>query len=279
MSRRARVRPEQVGLPDNDEDRRVAGLRREEVAHLAGVSPEYYSRLERGNIRGASDSVLDAIARALQLNDLERVHLFDLAQDVHSSHRQPAASSSQAVRPSVQRVLNGLTVPAVVYNLEHDIVASNEGGRALYYPHFDTSSEPNIARFIFLDRRARSYYADWQQARQMTAAMLRLNAGRDPLKEEITALIGELSTRSPLFRQDWARHEVYEHRSDEKTFNHPHLGPIAVIFDGFEMPGERGLSIVTYSAEPGTVDAERLAALPAWAQSAQAATWTDWNAR
>lgn len=274
MSRRAQVTPAQVGLPDFDEDRRVAGLRREEVAQLAGVSPEYYTRLERGNIRGASDSVLDAVARALQLSDLERDHLFDLAHDARSSLRKPAPAPSEAVRPSVQRVLDNLTVPAIVYNPEHDIVASNEGGRALYYPHFDTDGQPNIAHFIFLDRRARTYYGDWEEARRMTAAMLRLYAGRDPLNESITALIGELSTRSHLFRQDWARQEVYEHRSGEKTFNHPHLGPIHVTFDGFEMPGEKGLSIVTYSAEAGTVDADRLALLPMWAASEQADTWS-----
>ncbi len=275
MSCRARVTPAQVGLPDIDSDRRVEGLRREEVAQLAGVSPEYYTRLERGNIRGASDSVLDAIARALQLSDLERAHLFDLTQDARSSTpRHTISTPTEAVRPSVQRVLDNLAVPAIVFNPEHDIVAWNEGGRALYYPHFDTDDQPNIARFIFLDRRARTYYGDWEEARQMTAAMLRLYAGRDPLNAAITAVIGELSTRSSLFRQDWARQEVYEHRSGQKTFNHPHLGPINVTFDGFEMPGEKGLSIVTYSAEPGSVDADRLALLPIWAESEQASTWS-----
>lgn len=274
MSRRAKITPAQVGLPDFDEDRRVTGLRRGEVAQLAGVSPEYYTRLERGHIRGASDSVLEAIARALRLSDLERAHLFDLAQVAGSASRQQASVPVEAVRPSVQRMLDHLAVPAIVFNPEHDVVAWNDGGRALYYPHFDTADRPNIARFIFLDRRARSYYGDWAEARRMTAAMLRLNAGRDPLNENITALVGELSTRSPLFRQDWALQEVYEHRSGQKTFNHPHLGPINVTFDGFEMPGEKGLSIVTYSAEPGTVDADRLALLPVWAESEQAATWT-----
>ncbi len=174
----------------------------------------------------------------------------------------------------MQRVLDSLTVPAVVYNPGHDIVASNEGGRALYYPHFDTDAQPNIARFVFLDRRARTYYGDWEEARRMTAAMLLLTAGRDPGNESLLALIVELSTHSPLFRQDWARQEVYEHRCGKKTFNHPHLGSFRVTFDGFEMPGEKGLSIVTYSAEAGTVDADRLALLPLWAESEQAATWT-----
>ena len=155
MSRRASITPAQVGLPEFDDDRRVTGLRREEVAQLAGVSLEYYTRLERGNIRGASDSVLDAIAEALRLTDVERAHLFDLASDARSSSRQREAPAPvDVVRPSVQRMLDNLAVPAIVYNPEHDIVASNVAGRALYYPHFDTDGRPNIARFVFLDRRA-----------------------------------------------------------------------------------------------------------------------------
>ncbi|WP_147680327.1 helix-turn-helix domain-containing protein [Actinomyces ruminicola] len=272
MSRRARLTPEQVGLPVAD-GRRVKGLRREEVAQLAGVSTGYYTRLERGRIRGASDAVLESIARVLRMNDIERSYLFNLARGFVPASQRLEESPAEGVRPSVQRVLNNLSVPAIVYNPAHDIVAANEGGRALYYPHFDTADRPNIARFIFLDSRARSYYGDWGQARRMTAAMLRLYVGRDPLNQAITAVIEELSDRSALFRQDWARQEVYEHRSGHKTFLHPHLGPIAVTFDGFEMPGEKGLSIVTYSAEPGSVDAERLGKLPTWARGEQAATW------
>ncbi|WP_344250356.1 helix-turn-helix transcriptional regulator [Isoptericola hypogeus] len=266
ISRRAHVTPQEVGLPTYGEDRRVPGLRREEVAELAGVSLDYYIRLERGTVRGASDSVLNAIARALRLNDLERDHLFRLVQGGPAAPiTRPGDPAPTAVRSSVRRVLDNMAVPAVVYDAAHDIVAANEMGRALYHFHFDTDGQPNIARFIFLDPRARAFYGDWSEACRMTAAMLRLEAGRDPLNEELTAIIGELSTRSPQFRQDWARHEVYEHRSGEKTFNHPDLGPIHVTFDGFAMPGEDGLSIVTYSAEPGTPDADRLALLPAWA--------------
>ena len=205
ISRRAHVTPEQAGLPDFGEERRVPGLRREEVAMLAGVSLDYYTRLERGNIRGASESVLNAIARALQLNDVEREHLFDLAR---TAPVKPAARTTEpakrAVRTSVQRVLDNLAVPAVVFNPQQDLIASNFMGRALFSSHFE-AEKPNLARFIFLDPRAKDYYVDWPLARRMTAAMLRFEAGRDPLNSDLTALIGELSTRSPQFRKRLGR--------------------------------------------------------------------------
>jgi transcriptional regulator with XRE-family HTH domain len=204
ISRRAHVTPEQVGLPDFGGERRVPGLRREEVATLAGVSLDYYTQLERGNIRGASESVLNAIARALRLDDVEREYLFDLARATSATKAaRGRRSTRQSVRASVQRVLDNLAVPAVVFNAQQDLIAANVMGRALFAPHFE-ADRPNLARFIFLDPRARDYYVDWPLARSMTAAMLRLEAGRDPLNQELTALIGELSTRSPQFRTDWA---------------------------------------------------------------------------
>ncbi|GAB2893176.1 helix-turn-helix transcriptional regulator [Streptomyces mayteni] len=266
ISRRANVTPEQAGIPDFGGERRVPGLRREEVAMLAGVSLDYYTRLERGNIRGASESVLNAIARALRLNDTEREYLFDLARTAPATaaarRKQPAA---QAVRTSVQRVLDHMTVPAIVHNANQDLVAANLMGRALYAPQFDTEGTPNIARFVFLDPRAREYYVDWPLARRTTAAMMRLEAGRDPLNTQLTALIGELSTRSPCFREDWAGHDVHEHRNGVKSFRHPEVGLIEVAFDVFEMPGEVGLQIVTYSVPPGTDSADKFALLASWA--------------
>jgi len=269
VSRRARVTPQQAGVAEVGGERRVPGLRREEVAQLAGVSLDYYTRLERGNIRGASESVLNAIARALQLTDVERAHLFDLA---HTAPAAPTARSKQwnkpsgraSVRASVQRVLDNMNFPAVVYNAQHHLVAANLLGRALYSPHFE-AERPNIARFIFLDSRAQDYYADWPLARRMTAAMLRLEAGRDPLNSDLTTLIGELSTLSPHFRKDWARHNVYEHRTGQKVFNHPVVGQIEVTFDAFDMPGETGLSIVAYSVEEHSESADKLALLASWA--------------
>jgi transcriptional regulator with XRE-family HTH domain len=271
VSRRANVTPEQAGIPHFGGERRVPGLRREEVAMLAGVSLDYYTRLERGNIRGASESVLGAIARALRLNDAEREYLFDLSRTAPGAaaarDRKPVA---QSVRTSVQRVLDNMAVPAIVHNSNQDLVAANLMGRALYAPHFDTEGTPNIARFIFLDTRARDYYVDWALARRTAAAMMRLEAGRDPLNEQLTALVGELSTRSPQFREDWAGHDVHEHRNGVKSFRHPVVGPIAVAFDVFEMPGEPGLQIVTYSPPPHTDSAEKFELLASWAVTQEA---------
>ncbi|MGW0201484.1 helix-turn-helix domain-containing protein [Nonomuraea sp. NPDC003201] len=252
ISRRAHVTLEQAGLPDFGGERRVPGLRREEVAMLAGVSVDYYTQLERGKIRGASESVLNAVARALQLDDVEREYLFDLARPTPTT---PAARSRRragpSVRASVQRVLDKLAVPAVVVNAQQDLIAANLMGRALFAPHFE-AEEPNLARFIFLDPRARDFYVDRPLARSMTAAMLRLEAGRDPLNQELTALIGELSTLSPQFRADWAERDVHEHRTGRKVYRHPDAG-------------EPGLSICAFSVEEGSPSADRFALLSSWA--------------
>lgn len=271
VSRRGNVTPEQAGLPSYDADRRVPGLRREEVALLAGVSLDYYTRLERGNIQGASESVLNAIAGALRLNDAEREYLFDLARTApaRSASRRPAAPT-RTVRTSVRRVLDTMAVPAIVHNANQDLIAANLMGRALYAPHFDTEGTPNIARFIFLDPRARDFYVDWGLARRTVAAIMRLEAGRDPLNAELTALIGELSTRSPQFRKDWAGHDVHEHRTGVKSFHHPEVGRIEVAFDVFDMPGEAGLHIVTYSPPPDTDSADKFALLASWAATREA---------
>lgn len=266
VSRRAKVTPEQVNVPVFSEDRRVPGLRREEVATLAGLSTDYYTRLERGAIHGASESVLTAIARALQLSDVEREYLFDLARRAPASSKQtPAQDDGDAVRPSVQRMLDNLAIPAVVQDARHDLLASNLMGRALYAPHFEMPGRPNTARFIFLDPRARDYFRDWPLARRMTAAMLRLAAGRDPLNQDLTELIGELATRSPQFRQDWAEHDVHEHRTGTKIFNHPVVGDIEVTYDGFELPGEPGLLLVTYTVDEDGSSADKFRLLSSWA--------------
>jgi transcriptional regulator with XRE-family HTH domain len=265
ISRRAHVTPQQAGIPAFGEDRRVPGLRREEVAMLAGVSLDYYTRLERGNIKGASESVLNAIARALQLSDVEREHLFDLARITRTDRAtQQRPGPTASVRSSVQRVLDNMTVPAVVVNAQQDLVASNMLGRALFAPHFE-ADQPNFARFIFLDTRAPDYYVDWWLACSLTAAMLRFEAGRDPLNSDLTGLIGELATRSPAFRKDWADRNVHEHRTGEKTYRHPEVGEIALTYEVFDLPGETGLSICTYTAEEDSTSADKLALLAAWA--------------
>lgn len=267
VSRRANVTPAQVGIDDFGGERRVAGLRRAEVAELAGVSLDYYTRLERGNLRGASDSVLNAIAQALLLNDVERAHLFDLARGATPGSAVPDESrgrSTPNVRTSVQRVLDNLAVPAVVCNCRQDLIAANLMGRALLSQHFE-ADRPNLARFIFLDSRARDYYVDWPLACSLTAAMLRYEAGRDPLNGELTALVGELSMRSPQFRKDWADQDVHEHRTGTKAYRHPEVGEVTVTYDVFAIPGEPGLSIITYTAEQGSETADKFAVLSAWA--------------
>jgi transcriptional regulator with XRE-family HTH domain len=266
VSRRANVTPAQAGIPDSPGERRVPGLRREEVAELAGVSLEYYTRLERGNIRGASEGVLNALARALQLNDVERTHLFDLARTATpgSAAHRTTTRAGPSLRPSVQRVLDSLTVPAVVVNTRQDLIAANLMGRTLLSPHFE-ADEPNLARFVFLDSRARGYYVDWPLACSLTAAMLRYEAGKDPLNNDLTSLVGELSMRSPQFRKDWADQDVHEHRTGTKRYRHPEVGELDVTYDVFAMPGESGLAITTYTAEDGSESADKLALLSAWA--------------
>ena len=200
VSRRANLTPQAAGIPPGGE-RGVPGLRREEAAMLAGVSTDYYTRLERGALQGASDSVLNAIARALHLDDVELEHLFDLARHTPASAPQRTGPvAPKPVRTSVQRVLNNLTAPAVLIDATQSLIASNLAGRALF-AHFGAKAQ-NLARFIFFDSRARDFYQDWALACSLTAAMLRFEAGRDPLNAELTALIGELATRSPQFRHD-----------------------------------------------------------------------------
>jgi transcriptional regulator with XRE-family HTH domain len=267
-SRRANVTLEQVGLPDWGDERRVPGLRREEVAELAGVTADYYTRLERGNIQGASDSVLNAIARALRLSDVEREHLFALARPIPARERTVPAKT---VRPTLQRMLDSFTGPAVIYDVTQEIVAANVLGRALFAPLYEYD-RPNMARFTFLDSRAPDFYPDWLLVCSMTAATLRLEVGRDPLNEELTALIGELSTRSPQFRRDWADHDVHEHRTGTKRYRHPAVGDLELEFDNLEAPGEPGLQILTYTAEPGSATAEKLVMLASWASSQELRT-------
>src|SRR3954451_22880130 len=207
-SRRAKLTPDQAGLPHYSRNRRVPGLRRSEVADLAGVSVEYYSQLERGNLNGVSESVLDALARALQLDEAERVHLGDLARAAGPAARTRRRAPAQQVRPSLLRILNGMTeVPAIVNNGRLDAVATNPLGRALFAPVFADPARPaNHARFTFLDPSARSFWLDWERAADDSVASLRVEAGRDPYDKELTDLVGELSTRSDPFRVRWATH-------------------------------------------------------------------------
>jgi transcriptional regulator with XRE-family HTH domain len=266
-SRRARITPEQAGLPAYGGHRRVAGLRREEVAMLAGVSVDYYTRLERGNAHGASDTVLEALARALQLDEAERAHLFDLVQAASTTARAPRRPARQQVRPSVQRILDSMTTtPAYVRNGRLDILAANRLGQALFSPVFDSPAQPaNHARFLFLDPRATEFYLDWERMAQDTVAMLRTEAGRNPYDQALSGLIGELSTRSEIFRTWWAAHNVRFHRTGVKRYHHPVVGDLTLTFEALDLAADAGLRISAYTAEPGTASEDALNLLASWA--------------
>ncbi|MFJ4295651.1 helix-turn-helix transcriptional regulator [Curtobacterium sp. NPDC089689] len=265
MSRRAAVTPEQAGLPNVHSDRRVPGLRREEVATLAGVSAEYYTRLEKGNIGGVSESVLNAVATALRLSDVEREYLFDLARAATASPTTRSAKRpAPTVRASVQRMLDSMIVPAIVQTPDQTIVASNLLARTLYAPMFAVDPQPNFARFNYLDPRSQQFFVDWEWSRRTTAAILRFELGRHPQDRDLAALIEELHANES-FRRDWALSNVHEHRTGVKSFRHPDIGVLEVTFDVFETPGEPGLKMVTYSAPAGTETAEKLAILSSWA--------------
>lgn len=269
-SRRAKITPQQAGLPLYGGNRRVPGLRREELAMLAGLSVEYLTRLERGNASGVSDSVLDALARALQLDEAEVSHLFDLARAVRSTTREPRQRRPAQIRPSVQRLLDSITTPAFLRNGRLDLLAINPLGRALYAPVFDDPARPaNLARFCFLSARAAELYPDWQKAADTSVALLRTEAGRAPYDRSLTQLVGELCTRSSAFATRWARHDVRLHSTGVKPFHHPVVGHLALAFDAMELPADPGLTLTVYSAEPGTPEEEKLRLLASWSATVE----------
>jgi transcriptional regulator with XRE-family HTH domain len=264
-SRRAKITPEQAGLPTYG-PRRVKGLRREEVASLAGVSVEYYKRLERGNVGGVSDAVLEALARALQLDDAERTHLHDLARAAIPVAAKPRRSAQQRVRPVVQRIVDAMTTPAIVRNSRVDYLSANTLGRALYAPVFESREQPaNSARFTFLDPAAQDFYADWERTAKDLVAHLRSEAGRNPYDRDLSNLIGELSTRSEEFRGWWAAHNVRFHQTGVKRLHHPVVGELELSYEVMELPADTGLTISVYSAEPGSRSAQALDLLASWA--------------
>lgn len=272
-SRRARLSPDQAGLPAFGGNRRVPGLRREEVSLLAGVSVDYYTRLERGDLSGVSNTVLDALARALQLDDAETAHLFDLARTANASPvaRKPRKKAT-GLRPSILRLLDAMTeAPAVVRNNYFDYLAGNALGRALYLPVFAYPA-PNSARFAFLDPAARDFYPEWERNTRELVAAMRGDAGRDPYDKKLTDLVGELSTRSERFRTLWAAHDVRYHRTGTKRINHPIVGEMELTYEAFELPADPGLQLSTYTAEPGTSSAEKLKLLASWAATDAAAS-------
>ncbi|MFD3444541.1 helix-turn-helix transcriptional regulator [Microbacteriaceae bacterium 4G12] len=267
-SRRARISPEQAGLGDGGGRRRVPGLRRDEVARLAGVSVDYYTRLERGNLSGVSDSVLDAIARALELNRAEHDHLYDLARSFAPQRRTaPKKPASASATASLQYLLDAITgAPAFITNTRMDIVAANPLGYALYSDMYRGSVRPgNHSRFIFLDPRAQDFYPDWERAASVNVAILRRDAGRNPHDRGLIDLVGELSVRSEEFRIRWAAHDVRRHYSGAKSFQHPHVGLLELNYFVMELEDTPGHSMTVYPAAPGSSSEEGLKLLASWA--------------
>ncbi|MDR3082051.1 MAG: helix-turn-helix transcriptional regulator [Streptomyces sp.] len=270
-SRREKVTPEQAGLPVYGL-RRVPGLRRGEVAMLAGVSVEYYTRLERGNLKGVSDSVLEALAHALRLNDTERMHLYDLAR---AAGPAPAARSRQreaapTVRPSVLQIIEGMPeLPAFVQNNRLDVLAVNPLGRALYtLMYADPTCRANTARFAFLNPAARQFYRDWERVTHATVGALRIEAGKNPNDRELSNLIGELSTRSDAFRMMWGSHDVHVFREGTKRLHHPVVGDLDLNHETMRLPDETGLTMAVYSAPAGSAAADGLKLLASWSATA-----------
>lgn len=275
VSRRAKISPEQAGVPTHGQ-RRVPGLRRTEVASLAGVSVEYYAKLERGNLAGVSASVLDAIARALQLEPAERAHLFHLAQAADGTaailrpRRRP--STRWSPRPGLQWALDAYTAgPAIVTNGRQDLLAANLLGRAFYADAYaDPTAPPNFARFTFLDTAARRFFPDWDLAADMCVANLRTAAGRDPHDADLHDLVGELATRSPDFARRWGTHDVRTHGTGVKHFHHPVVGDLTLAYESLDLVAEPGLRMTLYSAEPGSPTAHALTLLASWAATTAA---------
>ncbi|MFI2102734.1 helix-turn-helix transcriptional regulator [Isoptericola sp. NPDC019693] len=289
-TRRARITPDKAGLPAYGGNRRVPGLRREEVAMLAGVSVDYYTRLERGNLGGVSEEVLEALAEALQLDEAERLHLFDLARAANAS----GAARSRArrtppgtLRPAVQRILDAMgDVPAFVRNGRLDVLGTNVLGRALYAPLYDSPEQVagkpvNSARFHFLDPDAAAAFFGEKAPRMAhdAVAILRAEAGRNPYDKSLTALVGELSTRSEDFRRLWASHDVRLHRTGTKVFHHPAVGLLELDYEALMLPADPGLQMNVYTAVPGSPSDDGLALLASWAATTLAASAEDVSTR
>jgi transcriptional regulator with XRE-family HTH domain len=273
-SRRERISPAQAGLPAyGGGNRRVKGLRREEVALLAGVSIDYYVRMERGNLTGASEAVLDGVASALQLDEAERAHLFDLARAAQPVSPRQRRARTSGVTEGIQQILDAITdAPAWVRNARHDMLAANRLARALYAPVLADPRRPaNNARFVYLDPAARDFFDDWERAADDIAAMLRSEAGSNPHDKQLIGLIGELSTQSEEFRSRWAAHNVRFHRTGRKRIHHPIAGTLDLSFEAMEFPAHAGLTLLAYTAPAGTPTADSLRMLASWAATAEQA--------
>ncbi|WP_155546491.1 helix-turn-helix domain-containing protein [Amycolatopsis camponoti] len=274
VSRRAKITPAQAGLPTGSK-RRVPGLRRSEVAALADVSVEYYAKLERGNLAGVSASVLDAVARALRLDDAERAHLLALAHAADGTTailRRRPKSAQRTPHRSLQWVLDAVTGgPAFVRNGRMDLLAANGLARAFYSEIYASPQQPpNFARFQFLDPASHRFYPDWGFFADVCVAILHTEAGRNPHDKGLHDLVGELSTRSDEFRTRWGAHNVRHHGTGSKTFHHPVVGNLTLAYEGLELAAEPGLTLTIYTAEPGSPSDEALRLLSSWTATREA---------
>ncbi|ASD22552.1 transcriptional regulator [Cryobacterium sp. LW097] len=268
VSRRARISPEQAGVEPTGGRRRVPGLRRDEVARLAGLSVDYYTRIERGNLTGVSDSVLDAVSRALNLDRAERDHLHDLARTANLGGRTRSPKpATHSLRPATQNLLDSITgAAAFVGNNRMDLVAANDLGFALYSEMYRTSARPaNHSRFIFLDPRAHDFYPDWDRAANVNVQILRRDAGRSPFDKGLSDLVGELSVRSEEFRTLWGAHDVRRHYSGAKQFRHPAVGSLELTYHVMELEDDPGHTLTVYTPAPGSSSEEALRLLATWA--------------
>jgi transcriptional regulator with XRE-family HTH domain len=266
-SRRDRLSPADAGLPAAGTRRRVKGLRREEVALLAGVSPEYYIRLERGQATGPSPNVVESIATVLRLDDDERSHLDRLlAALTPEARKRRNAAVRETVSPGVRIVLDSLhRLPALVFNSRYDVVAANDLGRALYAPLFDTDGPPNTALFLFLDEhRARQLFPQWERVAGDTVALLRIEAGRRPGDPALVALIGQLSTRSGAFRTRWAANDVRAHRPGVKAFRHPAIGEVILPFENLTVDATGDHTLTVFTPRPSSPEHDAIQLLASW---------------
>lgn len=263
-SRRARLKPEDVGLPDFGRHRRVPGLRREELAQLAGVSVAYYTRLEQGNGQNVSVEVLDSISRALRLTDAEHAHLTHLAKG--KQHKRKPSARPQQVRGSLRQLLDTIdTIPAYIVGQRAEILAWNRMAAALFGDWEQLPvAERNWARLVFLNPDYRDLFVDWEQKAIDIVCALRMDAGCHPDDPRLSALVGELSVKSQEFRRLWATHDVKEKTFGIKRLHHPLVGELSLNFESFRLPGDGDQSLVTYHAEPGSPSAEGLRLLASW---------------
>jgi hypothetical protein len=244
---------------------------------LAGVSVDYYTRLERGNLTGVSDSVLESLARAFRLDDAEREHLYDLARQANNSPRTARSARRRTtanLRPHVQHLLDAMTgAPAYVRNGKLDILGANHLARAVFAPLFqEPTGRPNLARFVFLDPASQVFYRDWARLAEDVVALLRGEAGRNPHDRDLTDLIGELATRSDDFRTWWAAHDVRLHRTGVKRLHHPLVGDLTLAYESLDLTADHGLRLNAYSAEPGSPDQDALRLIASWAATDQPQT-------